>query len=283
MTSQPRPVPDSGLTGSILETPELDRVVEKAALERDNVVREQMGSGQMFDSIAHRYDLLNRILSLGLDRHWRRRTVDSMRLAAGQKVLDLATGTGDLALEIVRSHPSVSVVGLDPSVKMLDRAGQKIEPGSAAREAIDLVVGDAQSLEFGDCSFDAACMAFGIRNVPDREKALSEVSRVLKPGAPFAILELSEPRRGLMSRLSRFYIHHLVPRLGALLSGAKEYRYLQKSIAGFPPAEEFADMMRKNGFDQVTLRPLTFGVVHLYVGSRAAAGPELVADPEAAR
>ena len=224
-----------------------------------------MGSGQMFDSIAHRYDLLNRILSLGLDRRWRRLTAKALGLQAGHRVLDLATGTGDLAIEIARAHRDVSVVGLDPSVNMLDRAGEKLD----CQDAIDLVVGDAQNLEFDDRSFDSACMAFGIRNVPDRAKALREVSRVLAPGGRFAILELSEPRRGLLSRLSRFYIHHLVPRLGALLSGASEYRYLQKSIAAFPPADEFTDLMRSNGFEDVSARPLTFGVVHLYVGRRS--------------
>jgi demethylmenaquinone methyltransferase/2-methoxy-6-polyprenyl-1,4-benzoquinol methylase len=130
-----------------------------------------------------------------------------------------------------------------------------------------LVEGDAQSLPFPDRSFDGVCIAFGIRNVPDRPKALREMARVTRPGGRIAILELSEPDGGLLAPFARFHVHTLVPTLGALLSGAREYRYLQRSIAAFPKAHDFGQVMTAAGIELVALTPLTFGVCHLYVGT----------------
>jgi demethylmenaquinone methyltransferase / 2-methoxy-6-polyprenyl-1,4-benzoquinol methylase len=230
------------------------------------------GSGAMFDGIARRYDLVNRIMSFGLDRRWRKQTVDALELGGGEacRVLDLATGTGDLALDIARRLPASQIVGLDPSVNMLEVGRRKVaDRGLAGR--IELVEGDAQALPWGDSSFDGVTIAFGIRNVPDRGRALAEMARVTRPGGRVAILELSEPRRGIMAPLARFHIRTLVPRIGALLSGAKEYRYLQQSIAAFPPAAEFATLMEASGLEMVAVKPFTFGVVHLYVGTPAKA------------
>jgi demethylmenaquinone methyltransferase / 2-methoxy-6-polyprenyl-1,4-benzoquinol methylase len=225
------------------------------------------GSGQMFDRIAHRYDLLNRLMSFGVDRRWRKRTVAALNLPGGpSRVLDLATGTGDLALDIARRHPRATVVGVDPSVGMLEVGQHKVAARGLDRR-VQLVVGDAQELEFPDDSFDGATIAFGIRNVPNRSAALREMARVVKPGGRVCILELSEPRGGVIAPLARFHVHVVVPRMGALLSGAREYRYLQASIEGFPPADEFAALMEKSGLDIVEVRPLTFGVCHLYVAT----------------
>jgi demethylmenaquinone methyltransferase / 2-methoxy-6-polyprenyl-1,4-benzoquinol methylase len=226
-----------------------------------------LGSGQMFDGIAARYDLVNRVISLGIDQSWRRRTVRALRLRPGARVLDLATGTADLALLVANSEPSAHVVGVDPSEKMLAIGRGKVEKAGLAPR-IELVVGDAETLPFPDRSFDGVCIAFGIRNVPDRERALREMTRVTRPGGRIAILELSEPRRGILGPLARFHVHTVVPYVGALLSGAPEYRYLQRSIAAFPPAEEFAERMRAAGLTVVAAEPLTFGVCHLYVGER---------------
>jgi demethylmenaquinone methyltransferase/2-methoxy-6-polyprenyl-1,4-benzoquinol methylase len=222
------------------------------------------GSGQMFDRIAARYDLLNRMLSMGVDRLWRRRTVRALQMQPGHRVLDLATGTGDMALQAANQHAEVEVVGLDPSRQMLAVGLRKVErQGLGGR--ISLKEGDAQSLPFADQSFDRISMAFGIRNVPDRSMALREMARVLRPGGRVGILELSEPRNGLLSALARFHIHTVVPRLGALLSGASEYRYLERSIAAFPSTGEFARQMGANGLQVLEVIPLTFGVVCLYV------------------
>lgn len=219
----------------------------------------QPGSGRMFDRIARRYDLLNRVLSLGLDQLWRRRTVAALQLRPGQRVLDLATGTGDLALAMLRACPDASVFGLDPSSAMLAKAREKA-PGLA------LGAGIAEQLPFDDDSFDALAIAFGLRNVPDRERALREMARVTRPGGTIAILELGEPRGLLLGRLAWFHVHVVVPRIGALLSGAREYRYLEKSIAAFPPPGEVLEMMRRSGIQRAEVHPQSFGVCHLFVG-----------------
>jgi demethylmenaquinone methyltransferase/2-methoxy-6-polyprenyl-1,4-benzoquinol methylase len=219
----------------------------------------------MFDRIAARYDLLNRLISLGVDQRWRRRTVAALELAAGGRVLDLATGTGDLGLLIARTYPDVSVVGLDPSLNMLAVAQQKIARAKL-EPRVQLLSGIAESLPFEDASFAGTTIAFGIRNVPDRPKALREMARVTRPGGRVCILELSEPRSGVLAWAARFHMHTVVPSVGALLSGAGAYRYLPRSIAAFPPAEEFAEMMRAAGLDVVAVQPLTFGVCHLFVG-----------------
>jgi demethylmenaquinone methyltransferase/2-methoxy-6-polyprenyl-1,4-benzoquinol methylase len=229
---------------------------------------ERAGSGKMFDSIAPRYDLVNRVISLGLDQAWRRSTVRSLSLSSGSRVLDVATGTADLALMVASLEPGVSVVGLDPSGRMLEIAAEKIRR-AGFDERISLVQGDAEELPLESNGFDGACVAFGIRNVPDRPRALAEMARVTRPGGRLAVLELSEPRAGWLSPLARFYVHELVPRLGSLLSGAAEYRYLERSIAAFPPAREFCDVISASGWRDVEARPLNFGVCHLYTARRA--------------
>jgi demethylmenaquinone methyltransferase/2-methoxy-6-polyprenyl-1,4-benzoquinol methylase len=226
------------------------------------------GSGAMFDGIAHRYDLVNRVISLGIDQSWRKKTVRSLELQPGAKVLDLATGTGDLAIMVARTHPEVTVVGVDPSAKMLEVGQKKLVEGGLT-ERIELQVGDAQDLKFPDRTFDGLCIAFGIRNVPDRLQGLREMARVTKAGGRVAILELSEPRGGVLGPLARFHVHSVVPAVGALLSGAKEYQYLQKSIAAFPPSTEFEALMVEAGLRIVASTALTFGVCHLYVGEPA--------------
>jgi len=219
----------------------------------------------MFDGIAHRYDLVNRVISLGIDQSWRKKTVKSLELAAGAKVLDLATGTADLAILIARTHPLVTVLGVDPSAKMLEVGAKKLQM-LQLDERVTLEVGDAQALRAPDRTFDGVSIAFGIRNVPDRLRALREMARVTKAGGRVAILELSEPRSGLLGPLARFHVHSVVPTIGALLSGAKEYHYLQKSIAAFPPAAQFEALMNEAGLRIVSSSALTFGVCHLYVG-----------------
>jgi demethylmenaquinone methyltransferase / 2-methoxy-6-polyprenyl-1,4-benzoquinol methylase len=227
------------------------------------------GSGAMFDAIAPRYDLLNRLLSLGVDQRWRRLLVQRLQLKAGALVLDHATGTADLAISIARSGPDIRVIGVDPSTEMLRVGRVKVEAAGLI-ERVTLQTGDAENLTgFAAQSVDAVSMAFGIRNVPDRARALREMARVTRPGGRIAILELSEPQGGILGPLARLHVHRIVPWLGGLLSGAKEYRYLQRSIAAFPPPDVFAALMKDNGIVVERVDPLTFGVCHLYVGTPA--------------
>ncbi len=225
-----------------------------------------LGSGAMFDRIAPRYDFVNRVLSLGLDQSWRRRAVRALQLGDKPRVLDVATGTGDLAIAIARACPGAHVIGLDPSPRMLAVARAKLARRGVG-ERVTLVEGDAQELPFKSCELDAATIAFGIRNVPDRARALRELARVVRPGGRIAVLELGEPRAGIMAGLARWHTRVVVPRIGALLSGAREYRYLQTSVAAFPPAGEFADIMRGAGLDVVEIAPLTFGACTLFVAT----------------
>jgi demethylmenaquinone methyltransferase/2-methoxy-6-polyprenyl-1,4-benzoquinol methylase len=231
------------------------------------------GSGEFFDTIADRYDLLNRILSLGFDLRWRAHAVRTLALEPGRCVLDLATGTADLAIACALACPGIEVLGLDLSPRMLEIGARKVAR-RRLQSRIRLELGDAQRLDrLPDASFDAVTMAFGIRNLPDREAALREMRRVAKPGAPIAILELSEPRGGLFAPLARSHIHVLVPWVGGLLSGAEAYRYLQRSIAAFPPPEAIVAAMRKAGIEHPRAEPLTFGVCHLYVGRAGKGAP----------
>jgi demethylmenaquinone methyltransferase/2-methoxy-6-polyprenyl-1,4-benzoquinol methylase len=226
------------------------------------------GSGAMFDAIAQRYDLLNRIISFGADKRWRSRTVAA--IGDADRVLDVATGTGDLAIAIAGARPHAHVVGVDPSTRMLEVGRAKVAKLGLS-DRVELREGDAQALPFEDASFDAATIAFGIRNVPDRIKGLAEMARVTRPGGRVVVLELSEPREGVVAPFARFHVHKVVPAIGAWLSGAREYRYLAQSIEAFPPAEEFARMMTSAGLEVLEIVPMTFGACTLYVSARRAA------------
>lgn len=226
------------------------------------------GSGQMFDRIAPRYDLVNRLMTFGLDQSWRRRTVDSLQLQPGQTCLDLATGTADLAILTAQRAAGCKVVGLDPSSGMLAVGQQKLLATGLA-DRVTLVQGDACQLPFADQSFDGLTMGFGIRNVVDRPKALAEMARVLRPGARVAILEATEPEGSLLAWGAKFHLRVVVPALGRLVSGGNEYRYLQQSIAVFPPAQAFAELMREAGLEVEAVVPFMFGSTHLWVARRA--------------
>jgi len=229
------------------------------------------GSGEMFDQIAGRYDLLNRLMSMGIDQSWRRKTVAALNLPANARVLDLATGTGDLALMIAQLHPDAEVIGSDPSSRMLEVGVEKVAR-SGVSDRVQLELGDAQTLPYESDSFDGCCIAFGIRNVPDRSAALAEMARVTKQGGRVAVLELGEPSVGWLSPIARFHVRKIIPRLGGMLSGSREYKYLQQSIAAFPAADAFAEQMRAAGLDVIDVKPLTFGACNLFVAEPRVAG-----------
>jgi demethylmenaquinone methyltransferase/2-methoxy-6-polyprenyl-1,4-benzoquinol methylase len=242
----------------------------------------------LFAGISRRYDLLNRILSWNLDGSWRRRAAQALGLRPGMKVLDLCTGTADLALEICRVFPAaagggsgVSVVGADFTPEMVRRGEEKRKRRKA--EQLSLVVADALHLPFRDASFGAVTVAFGIRNLWSLEEGLREMRRVLEPGGRLACLEFSLPRRGLFRRLFLLYFQHVLPRLGAWISrapcGRDAYSYLPSSVAEFHTPAELSAALQENGFTAVGRETLTLGVVTLHTASRSAEGEDALMTP----
>lgn len=228
---------------------------------------EKQAVRSMFDRIAPRYDLLNRLLSAGVDRRWRRAAVELLALPREARVLDLCTGTADLLIEALARAEGRRGFGLDLSTAMLQRGQAKLaRRGLAGRAA--LAAGDAERLPFRAARFDGALVAFGIRNVGDPGSALAELWRVLRPGGRLVVLEFSTPP-GALGRLYRLYFRHVLPRVGGLVSGDPDaYAYLPASVARFPEPAGFAALLRRAGFEDVGYRPLTGGIAHLHRGAR---------------
>jgi demethylmenaquinone methyltransferase/2-methoxy-6-polyprenyl-1,4-benzoquinol methylase len=212
----------------------------------------------MFDRIAPVYDAMNRVMTAGLDRAWRRLTVEAV-VQPGDRVLDACCGTGDLALAAEREGGVVT--GLDFSPKMLERARRK-------SETITWVEGDLLELPFEDGSFDAATVGFGVRNVADLEAALAELRRVLRPGGRLAILEITQPR-GLLRPFFSLWFDRIVPLLGKVLPGGRAYTYLPASVRRFPGAEELVSLLERTGFQHVRVRLLGGSIVALHTGVKA--------------
>jgi demethylmenaquinone methyltransferase/2-methoxy-6-polyprenyl-1,4-benzoquinol methylase len=222
----------------------------------------------MFDAIAPRYDLLNHVLSAGMDRAWRERAVDALALPDHARVLDLCTGTGDLALAAVASGRGASVVGVDFAAEMLRFGLTKVRAASL-ESRIRLVRGDAARIPVGDATCDAATIGFGIRNVAEPERALAEIARVLKPGGRLAILEFGQPRVPGVRTVYSWYFRYMLPLVGRLISKHQSaYSYLPASVGTFPPPAEFSKILAATGFSHVQAVPLTFGIVYLFIAER---------------
>lgn len=223
---------------------------------------------EIFATIPGRYDLLNRVLSLRRDVAWRRLAVRGMRFFNTFRFLDVATGTADLAIEAARRHPGIQIEGIDFAPQMLALGHQKIrDRGLEGR--IRLFRADAMKIPFANGSFDAAGIAFGIRNMPDRLEALQEVRRVLAPGGSVHILEMSAPQNRIVRGLFAPYLKRALPRAARLFSrNPAAYLYLVDSILHFPPPAAFMQMLRDAGFEALECRPLTLGITHLYIGRR---------------
>ena len=222
----------------------------------------------MFDNIAPKYDLLNHTLSMSIDRVWRRRVVGEVRRAKPGRILDVATGTGDLAIAMARRIRDVQVLGVDLSEQMLAVARRKIEArGLDGRIVLDR--GDAERLAVADASVDVATVAFGVRNFGDLGAGLRELARTIKPGGKVVILEFSRPRNRVFRALYEFYSYKILPRIGGLVSRDKRaYEYLPASVGEFPAPEEFMAMMARAGFRNCRARSQSFGIAHLYIGER---------------
>lgn len=243
----------------------MDRVIDKTP---DRIAA-------MFDAIAGRYDLLNHLLSGGLDRWWRARAVRALRLTGGETVLDLCTGTADLAIALSRRRAGAGrVVGVDFAARMLERAARKLG-ARGLRGRVGLVRGDAMRVPLPDASVDAAAIAFGIRNVAEPRRALAELHRVVRPAGRVAVLEFGMPTAPGLGPLYRWYFRRVLPRVGRAVSrhgGA--YAYLPASVGAFPSGEGFRASLAEAGFVDTAAVRMLAGVVYLYVGTRAPAAPE---------
>lgn len=223
----------------------------------------------MFAEIAPRYDLLNRLLSLRVDQLWRKRVTRLVPLLEGGPILDLCTGTGDLALAYDKAcDGKVAIVAADFCTEMLEIASRKFEKQAASR--IPIVEADAQRLPFADDTFEIATVAFGLRNVTDPEKGIAEMTRVVRPGGRIAILEFSKPRHWFFGRMYRLYFRFLLPLVGQMFSRSRQsaYKYLPESVLEFPDGESLAERLRKHGLIDVWFKPFTFGIATLYVGTK---------------
>lgn len=226
---------------------------------------------RMFDRIAHRYDLANRLLSFGIDRRWRRRLARHLPEGSDLQVLDLATGTADQILDLfARSEAVAEGVGMDLAEQMLARGREKVAARGLSQR-VRLETGDACAIPAESTSVDVLTMSFGIRNVLDVPLAFREMLRVLRPGGRALILEFSLPANRVIRRLHLFYLRHLLPRIGGFLAGdVAAYRYLNQTIETFPFGDTFCAWMEKEGFENVQAYPLTFGIATLYTADRPA-------------
>lgn len=224
----------------------------------------------MFNAVAPRYDLLNRLLSAGFDRRWRKVAVREFDFVGDETFLDVATGTADIALEIADRHPKPSrIIGMDFSLSMLKLGSEKISTKNLNR-TIQLIPGAAENIPLKDQTFDGAITAFGVRNFADAQKGLREMYRVLKPNGKIVVLEFSFPKNGLLQWLYRFYFEKILPLTGRIISGHKSaYSYLPASVASFPQGETFNKLLKDSGFKNVSFKPLTLGIVTLYTGMKS--------------
>jgi len=231
-----------------------------------NISKDKILIGQMFDSIARRYDLLNHLLSFGIDRKWREKAVRKISGAfESPEILDVATGTGDLAIEAVKQG-ATKVTGIDISEKMLEAGRQKIKVRNLENR-IELLECDSEAICFEDNTFDAAMAAFGVRNFRDPVKGLSEMRRVVRHGGLVVILEFSKPGGFFFKHLYNFYFRNLLPFAGSLLSRHKKaYKYLNESVMEFADKETFIQLMRESGLSEIKQSRMTGGIATIYTG-----------------
>ena len=232
----------------------------------DGSKKEQVAD--MFNAIAGKYDFLNRVLSLGIDVGWRKKTVRSVARYQPRLVLDVATGTADLAMALAKGCPGAKVEGADISAGMLDLGRQKVAQRGLANR-VQLILGDGEMLPFEDNRFDAVTVAFGVRNFENLQAGLVDMLRVLKPGAPLAVLEFSQPTRQPFRAFYFFYFKHILPRIGKWVSrDSAAYTYLPASVEAFPYGQAFLDELSKAGYRKGYARPLTFGIATLYLAEK---------------
>lgn len=223
--------------------------------------------GRMFDNISRHYDFLNHFLSLGIDRIWRRRAISVLKPLKPRAILDVATGTGDFAIQALSLDPE-KIIGVDISEGMLAIGRRKIEARRLS-DKVALLRGDSENLEFEENKFDAVTVAFGVRNFENLEKGLAEILRVLRPGGMLVVLEFSRPVKFPIKQLYHFYFKTILPRIGRLVSKDRSaYTYLPESVEAFPDGTDFERILQKVGFKDTTCEKLTLGISSIYTGRK---------------
>lgn len=221
----------------------------------------------MFNNISDRYDFLNHFLSIGIDVIWRKKAIKLLQEFQPKNVLDVATGTGDFAIEALKLKPE-KIIGVDISDGMLE-VGRKKMIRKGYSEIIQMIQGDSENLPFEENKFDAAIVAFGVRNFENLEKGLTEIKRVLKPGGKLVVLEFSKPKRFPFKQIYMLYFKVVLPLIGSIISKDKSaYTYLPESVDAFPDGLKFTQILTQVGFNNTTCKPLTFGISSLYTGSK---------------
>ena len=222
----------------------------------------------IFSSVTNKYDFLNRFLSLRQDLSWRKKTVEQMQFFDSYKFLDMATGTGDLAIDAAKVHLNIKAIGLDFVQDMVDYGNVKVCDQNL-KERVNLKWGDATNIEYDDNTFDVTAMAFGIRNIPDKVKALSEMKRVILPKGQILILELTTPEPGFFRNIYSFYLNGLLPKMAKwFTSNPAAYEYLADSIMNFPTRSEFISLLESIGLKNIKTIPLSFGICTLYIANK---------------
>lgn len=223
---------------------------------------------EMFNDIAFRYDFLNRFLSVGIDIKWRKKAIKLLKDIEPQQILDVATGTADVALLTYKMLRPKKIIGIDISQGMLDFGHKKIEK-AGLQNSIELQLGDSEKINFADNSFDAITVAFGVRNFENLDKGLKEMHRVLKPGGKAVILEFSKPKQTAFKSVYKLYMNIIAPGFGKMFAKNKDaYQYLNGSIQAFPEGETFLNIMNEAGFTQTHLQTLSLGICTIYCGSK---------------
>jgi demethylmenaquinone methyltransferase / 2-methoxy-6-polyprenyl-1,4-benzoquinol methylase len=235
---------------------------------KDSDLGKKQQIAHMFDRIALRYDFLNRFLSGGIDLYWRRRAIRELATIKGASILDVATGTGDMAIMMTRFLSGSRITGIDISNGMLEVGRQKIAR-LKLEERIDLTEGDSEAIHFPDAHFDAVTVAFGVRNFEDLEKGLQEMLRVLKPGGRLVVLEFSHPRTPVIRQLYDLYLRLIAPGVGRMISSSREaYQYLNDSVRAFPEGKAFVDILDRTGYTKTMLKRLSLGICSVYMGEK---------------